>query len=586
MSATHRMKRLLCCLLPWMVAAAAIGQEAKPAEVVFTHASPVPALRVGNECFVSPTLFRSLNWPYSLVQSEATIQAEGHVVRVQARTIDDRVYVPLRPILQQIGGNHSAWKKDSDTFEVWTYALHLTARGGRISFESALAVRPVITAMQSPTRLIIDFKGMRLDPRTKLNLDGNARVMQYSPDTVRLTYMTDALPRLPQSPGEPTSKLELSLDGSGRLTEIPRTPEAELRNPPRNQAVAQPPRQGETRPPVQDQNQGQGQNQGQNQNQTQTQGQGQENPGQETPPPTLEITAGPIQALNDGNTGAQFSLRLSRPLTGPPQMRRPDAATVQLVLPGARPLIDEAFKTPSIASQEVSQEGNNGILTIRFARAMGVEMSNTAQEIQLVVVKPAIGDGRLAGKIIVVDAGHGGHDSGAVSPDKKVREKDLTLELAKQVAQELTAQGATVIMTRKTDVFIALAERAAIANRNNAHLFISVHINSNPRPNSTSGGMTFYRGQDRLGKLFAECVQNELAKVTGIPSMGAWSDTRIYQTGFAVLRHSKMPAILIETGFINHSHDRGRMILPKFQSDFGKAVARGVRVFLGDAKPE
>jgi len=198
------------------------------------------------------------------------------------------------------------------------------------------------------------------------------------------------------------------------------------------------------------------------------------------------------------------------------------------------------------------------------------------------LIKPNVGNGHLAGKIVVVDAGHGGHDSGAKSPAKDAFEKNLTLKIAKQLSNRLTAEGATVIMTRTTDTFIELKERAMIANRNGAHFFISCHINSNVVSNSTSGGMTFYHKKDPIGQLLADCIQREIAKVSGLKSMGTWSDQRIYQSGFAVLRHSTMPAVLIEFGFINHNFDRKRMVTADFQSDVAGAIVKGLKVYLGE----
>jgi N-acetylmuramoyl-L-alanine amidase len=137
-------------------------------------------------------------------------------------------------------------------------------------------------------------------------------------------------------------------------------------------------------------------------------------------------------------------------------------------------------------------------------------------------------------------------------------------------------------MTRNTDVFLPLAERPAIANRNNAHLFVSVHINSSAVANKNSGTITFYHRQDPIGQLLAEAIHRELVKVSALPNIGVWSDSRIYRTGFAVLRGAKMPGVLLELGFINNEKDRERMKTPQFQKASAEAVVRGIRKFLGD----
>ena len=102
------------------------------------------------------------------------------------------------------------------------------------------------------------------------------------------------------------------------------------------------------------------------------------------------------------------------------------------------------------------------------------------------------------------------------------------------------------------------------------------------KANGTSGGMTFYHKSSAVGQVLAECIQSEIAKVSKLKSHGAWSDGRIYDTGFSVLRNSTMPGVLIEFGFINNSADRKRMVTADFQSDVAGAVVKGLKVYLGD----
>ena len=93
-------------------------------------------------------------------------------------------------------------------------------------------------------------------------------------------------------------------------------------------------------------------------------------------------------------------------------------------------------------------------------------------------------DKPLGLKTVVIDAGHGGKDPGGVSKDRKTYEKNLVLDIAKRFGQKIKEKypDVKVIYTRSTDVYITLNERAAIANRNNADLFISIHCNSNGNP--------------------------------------------------------------------------------------------------------
>ena len=184
----------------------------------------------------------------------------------------------------------------------------------------------------------------------------------------------------------------------------------------------------------------------------------------------------------------------------------------------------------------------------------------------------------------MVDPGHGGHDTGAKS--NGVFEKDLTLAVAKLLTDELTRAGATVIMTRKTDVFIPLLIRSDIANRNRADFFISVHINSTASAGSQTGSIAFHHKNNPVGLALAESIIAEIAKVSGLPSKGAWSDGRIYQSGFSVLRETRPPAaVLLELGFINNNRDRARMTTDDFKAKIAAAIARGVQNY-AEAHPK
>ncbi len=271
------------------------------------------------------------------------------------------------------------------------------------------------------------------------------------------------------------------------------------------------------------------------------------------------------------------------PVTSRPTAMYRGPKTIELTIPGAAAPEASGATNAFVTGLTLADDGKgNARVVLTLKRAMAFELGISDQAVRLRLVKPK-SEGKLAGKVVVVDAGHGGHDSGARGgKDRATLEKNLTLKIAKLVAQELTAQGASVIMTRSDDTFIPLRERPGIANRAGADFFVSVHINSNTVDNKTSGQITFYHMQDPMGILLAECIQSELAKVSGLPSLGTWSDSRIYKNGgFAVLKHSTMPAVLLELGFINHDADRRIMQTAKFQQSTAQAVVRGLKAFLG-----
>ncbi|HEX8834570.1 MAG TPA: N-acetylmuramoyl-L-alanine amidase, partial [Abditibacteriaceae bacterium] len=163
---------------------------------------------------------------------------------------------------------------------------------------------------------------------------------------------------------------------------------------------------------------------------------------------------------------------------------------------------------------------------------------------QTSIINPAPArDGSLRGLTIVVDAGHGGHDSGA--PGKKGLEKHHALDIARRLRNNLEARGATVLMTRDGDYFISLQNRVDYANSRNADLFFSVHINSF-KSTSTGTSTHFYTSQSAA---FSREVQNELVKATGLKSRGS------VQSRFYVVRNTRMPSILTETCFISNPNE-------------------------------
>jgi len=213
---------------------------------------------------------------------------------------------------------------------------------------------------------------------------------------------------------------------------------------------------------------------------------------------------------------------------------------------------------------------------------VGVQFASTGKSLEIILEKPA--GGRLQGRVITVDPGHGGKDSGARSPNRDIYEKELTLLIATELSDYLRAQGATVIMTRTDDTYIPLTDRADMANNNNSDFFISIHINSNVVNNSRSGTTTYYHGHEEMAHVLAECVQAEIVKVSGLPSLGVASDLSRYETGFSVLRNSRMPAILVETGFLNNTTDRAEMVTREFQKRVARAIVKGIQDYLGDAQ--
>ncbi len=174
-------------------------------------------------------------------------------------------------------------------------------------------------------------------------------------------------------------------------------------------------------------------------------------------------------------------------------------------------------------------------------------------------------------KIVCIDAGHGGSDSGAVN--KSRYEKYEALKLANILRGELLKQGITVIMTRTEDKYVSLNERTKIANENKADLFISIHRNA--FTNDTAYGVEnwIYAKTDADTERYAHGIMDELEAV------GIQSHRGVKRGNFHVTRETKMPACLLELGFITNSKDNE--LFDRKIYLYAKAIAKAICSHLG-----
>nr|WP_243449921.1 N-acetylmuramoyl-L-alanine amidase [Neobacillus terrae] len=172
----------------------------------------------------------------------------------------------------------------------------------------------------------------------------------------------------------------------------------------------------------------------------------------------------------------------------------------------------------------------------------------------------------LKGKIIVLDAGHGGYDVGAVG--RLYYEKNLTLKTVLQLTPILQKAGAKVVLTRSSDVYQTLAYRASISNTNLANAFISVHYNS---LNSTSTGlMTFYYSSSKDQALATSLQKGIRSKTTALPDKG------VKFGDYHVLRENKRPAALIELGFLSNPTEEKVISSSTFQTNAVNGIYTGL----------
>ena len=191
--------------------------------------------------------------------------------------------------------------------------------------------------------------------------------------------------------------------------------------------------------------------------------------------------------------------------------------------------------------------------------------------------------GGISGKIIVLDPGHGGSDPGAIGPTG-LQEKQVTLPIAEYLKSILEAKGAKVILTRTTDVDVygphasgvdELQARVNVANGNQADAFISIHINSFSNPN-VGGIATYYFDGSEQSKKLASSVQEQIAEHSGFNG-----DRGIQPGNLYVLRHSLMPSILVELGFISNPKEESHLKESSTRQEFANELAKGLEVYFG-----
>ena len=167
---------------------------------------------------------------------------------------------------------------------------------------------------------------------------------------------------------------------------------------------------------------------------------------------------------------------------------------------------------------------------------------------------------------IMLDAGHGGKDPGAVYNGRQ--EKDDTLALTLAVGEILQGRGIDVLYTRTTDVYESPYQKAMEANEAGADFFVSIHRNSYPTDNTVSGAETLVYDKSGLKLQMAENI-NEQLEAIGFVNLGVKE-----RPGLVVLRRTRMPAVLVEAGFINSDTDN--QLFDDNFDDIALAIAEGI----------
>jgi N-acetylmuramoyl-L-alanine amidase len=178
-------------------------------------------------------------------------------------------------------------------------------------------------------------------------------------------------------------------------------------------------------------------------------------------------------------------------------------------------------------------------------------------------------------RTVVIDPGHGGIDHGAHAI-RGMDEKILTLDVASRLKPLLQERGYHVIMTRTTDVFIPLGERAGISNANPDAVFVSIHCNWAPR-RSASGVESYYFNPSSAP--FATNILREISGCYGSHSRG------VKPCHYYVLRHNERPATLLELGFISNAQEDACLQDPSIRQRIAERIAVGISKVQGGHAP-
>lgn len=190
----------------------------------------------------------------------------------------------------------------------------------------------------------------------------------------------------------------------------------------------------------------------------------------------------------------------------------------------------------------------------------------------------------LASRVIVIDPGHGGIDPGTIGRKLKIPEKEVTLAIAKRLANLLSQAGAMVVMTRDTDRDLSdagfkgsfierkrqdLARRVDLAHRVNAELYISIHANADPSPR-WHGAQVFYYSNSLESKMLATAIQDELVRILG-------NNNRKAKEGvFFIMEKTRIPAVTVEVGFMSNEMEERLLADELYQSKVAHAIFSGL----------
>ncbi|MBO8155968.1 MAG: SH3 domain-containing protein [Bacillaceae bacterium] len=182
----------------------------------------------------------------------------------------------------------------------------------------------------------------------------------------------------------------------------------------------------------------------------------------------------------------------------------------------------------------------------------------------------SLNENNLKNKVIVIDAGHGGRDTGTISASGDY-EKHLTIQTANELARKLEMLGAVPILTRSDDTYLSLSSRVALSHTKRADAFLSIHYNSAPEYPSVHGISTFYyHSKDRK---LANALHKKIIDATQL------KDRRVKYGNYHVIRENKQPSVLLELGFLSNPEEEKVVKTSDYQEKVTNGIIRGLNEY-------
>ncbi|MGV0027334.1 N-acetylmuramoyl-L-alanine amidase [Phormidesmis priestleyi] len=319
------------------------------------------------------------------------------------------------------------------------------------------------------------------------------------------------------------------------------------------------------------------------------------------PPPIAQNQGGlaTIQAVELDEGNRQLLIRADRPITYTSGWDRA-SGSYRITVPSAQ--LDRSVRGPSLSAnspllQVRLRQEDARTVAILLAPAAGVQIGDINQPSrQLLALQlrrsglfpvsppssspsanipvppatnpiptvPRVPNGRM---VVVIDPGHGGPDPGAVGIGG-LQEKEIVMDISRQVAAILEQQGVQSVLTRSNDIDLDLEPRVALAERLNATLFVSIHANAISLSRPDISGLETYYFDSGLG--LAQSIHNSVLQGTGVRDRG------VRKARFYVLRKTSMPSVLVEVGFVTGRDDAAKLSTASYRRQMAEAIARGI----------